>query len=158
MDSDPEVIKFIDGPWSDPLAHRAFVEARTIATYPLGQGYWTLRPRADPSQFLGWVLLIPLDGVGPDIEIGWRLPKAQWGKGYAPEAAAAVLEHGFSVSDVSCVVADIHPENRSSQRVAEKLGFRFLTERFHHGERHFRYVIDRGSSSPRNEGTTHAGM
>jgi RimJ/RimL family protein N-acetyltransferase len=152
MDSDPDVTKFIDGPWSDPVAHRAFVEARTTATYPPGQGYWTLRPRADPRQFLGWVLLIPLDGVGPDIEIGWRLPKAQWGRGYAPEAAAAVLKHGFGTGDFHCVVADIHPDNLSSQRVAEKLGFTFLEQRLHHGERHFRYVIDRGSSSARDEG------
>lgn len=142
MDSDPEVTKFIVGPWSDALAHRAFIEARTMETYPTGQGYWTLRPRADPRQFLGWVFLIPLDSVGRDVEIGWRLPKAHWGNGYAAEAAAAVLTRGFSRGDIDRAVAEIHHGNRNSQRLAEKLGFTFHEERLHHGERHLRYVID----------------
>src|SRR5436309_5252571 len=34
MDRDPDVIRFIAGPWDDPIAHRAFVEQRIFATYP----------------------------------------------------------------------------------------------------------------------------
>lgn len=143
MDRDPEVTKYISGPWSDPEAHRAFVEARTLAAYPQGQGYWVIKPKSRPRSFLGWVLLIPLDGVGPETEVGWRLPRSEWGHGYATEAAAAVLTHGFMIGGLSEVVADIHPRNHNSQRVAEKLRFEFREMRMHHGEEHRRYGLSR---------------
>jgi RimJ/RimL family protein N-acetyltransferase len=68
MDSDPEVIRFIAVPWTDAAEHKAFITARTRGPYPHGQGYWTVRQRSEPARFLGWILLTPLDAVGPDIE------------------------------------------------------------------------------------------
>jgi hypothetical protein len=59
MDSDPEVRRFVAGPWSDPQAHRAFIEARTRGPYPEGMGYWAVCLR-DPR---------PLRGLGaPDSD------------------------------------------------------------------------------------------
>ncbi|MGO1074278.1 GNAT family N-acetyltransferase [Inquilinus sp. CA228] len=121
MDRDPEVVRYIDGPWADPAAHRAFVEARITAAYPDGLGYWTVRTRMPEAAFLGWVLLIPLDGTGPEIEIGWRFNRASWGQGYATEAAAPVLAHARDTLGVA-PIADIHPDNAASMRVAEKSG------------------------------------
>jgi RimJ/RimL family protein N-acetyltransferase len=80
MDREPEVTRFVVGPWSDAAAHRAFIEARTRGPYPPGLGYWTVHRRDDGGSFLGWVLLIPLDGAGPDIEIGWRLRRGAGGR------------------------------------------------------------------------------
>lgn len=121
MDRDPEVVRYIDGPWTDPAAHRRFVEARITAAYPDGLGYWTVRTRTSEAAFLGWVLLIPLDGT--EIEIGWRFTRASWGHGYATEAAAPVLAHARDTLRISAV-ADIHPDNAASMRVAEKIGMR----------------------------------
>lgn len=121
MDRDPEVVRYIDGPWADPAAHRAFVEARITAAYPDGLGYWTVRTRTPEAAFLGWVLLIPFDDT--EIEIGWRFTRASWGRGYATEAAAPVLAHARETLGVAAV-ADIHPDNAASMRVAEKLGLR----------------------------------
>jgi RimJ/RimL family protein N-acetyltransferase len=87
MDRDPEVTRFVIGLWSDLAAHRAFIEERTLGPWPPGLGYWTIVPRSDVVIFLGWLLLIPADGVGPEIEIGWRLRRQFWGKGIAVEAA-----------------------------------------------------------------------
>ncbi|WP_343716620.1 GNAT family N-acetyltransferase [Inquilinus sp.] len=123
MDRDPEVTRYVAGPWADPAAHRGFVEARITAAYPEGLGYWTVRGRTAEARFLGWVPLIPLDGRGPEIEIGWRFNRAAWGQGYATEAAAPVLAHARDpLGDT--VVADIHPDNTASMRVAEKIGLR----------------------------------
>lgn len=50
------------------------------------------------SQFIGWVALTPpafLPEVMPAVEIGWRLAREQWGRGYATEAATAALRFGF---------------------------------------------------------------
>lgn len=127
MDREPEMVRFIaeiGQLLGDPAAHRAFVEARTRGPYPSGLGYWTLRRREEASDFLGWVLLIPINGQGPEVEIGWRLRRAAWGQGYASEAAAAVLRHGLGGLGLPEVVADIDPANLGSIRVAEKIGLR----------------------------------
>jgi RimJ/RimL family protein N-acetyltransferase len=131
MDADPEVTRFVDGPWSDPAAHRAFIEGRTRGPYPPGLGYWTVLHRRDGA-FLGWVLLIPEDAQGPEVEIGWRLVRAAWGRGYATEAAAAVLRHAFVELRLPSVVAVIDPANAASIRVAEKLGLRPAADGLRH--------------------------
>ncbi|WP_020591414.1 GNAT family N-acetyltransferase [Kiloniella laminariae] len=140
MDRDPEVTRYIPGPWKDPQAHRDFVLARMNADYPAGLGYWSVVARAAPEIFLGWVLLLaypdeiltePSDLL-PDsgqVEIGWRFVRAAWGKGYASEAAALILKHALALPGVHEVVADIDPENAGSIRVAEKIGMTFCGER-----------------------------
>jgi RimJ/RimL family protein N-acetyltransferase len=65
-----------------------------------------------------------LDLHGPEIEIGWRLVRAAWGRGYATEAARPVLDHALETLGLGEVIADIDPENAASARVALKLGFR----------------------------------
>lgn len=135
MDREPEVTRFIDGPWNVPsggeeAGHRAFIEARTRGPWPPGLGYWVVEAA---SEFLGWVLLIPEDGEGPEIEIGWRLRRAAWGRGYATEAAAALLSHAFATPGLPRIVAGIAPDNAASLSVARKLGMR-------PGERAGRYV------------------
>jgi RimJ/RimL family protein N-acetyltransferase len=121
MDCDPEVHRFLSLPWSDPLRHRAFVEARTRGPYPAGQGYWTILFQ---DAFVGWILLLPLDTIGPEIEIGWRLRRDAWSQGFATEAAAPILAHGLRSLRLTQVIADIAPENVGSRRVAEKLDMR----------------------------------
>ena len=120
----PEVLRMICGPAADAAAHRAFVEERTRGPYPPGLGYWTIRPRAGDDAFLGWVLLIPVDGEGPEVEIGWRLRPSAWGRGYASEAAAALVRHGLIGLRLPEIIADIDPANLGSIRVAEKIGLR----------------------------------
>jgi RimJ/RimL family protein N-acetyltransferase len=120
----PEVLRMVCGPEADAIAHRAFVEERTRGPYPRGLGYWTICPRAAEDVFLGWVLLIPVDAVGPEVEIGWRLRRSAWGQGYASEAAAVLVPHGLIGLGLPEVIADIDPANLGSIRVAEKIGLR----------------------------------
>ncbi|WCM24689.1 GNAT family N-acetyltransferase [Paraburkholderia bryophila] len=141
MDNDPEVTRFVVGPWGDRLKLRAFVESRTLANYPAGMGYWTIRFRADPTEFLGWILLIPADASGPEIEIGWRLPRKAWGAGIATEAARPVLQHAFARLELPEVVAEIDARNVGSMRVAEKLGLMRRGEVGHEGAVSVRYTV-----------------
>src|SRR5258708_27430268 len=89
MDRDPEVTRHVAGPWSDPHEHRCFVVGRMTHAYPEGLGYWSIFERREPARFIGWVLLIPEDAVGPEVEIGWRLLRDPWGQGMAGEPARA---------------------------------------------------------------------
>jgi RimJ/RimL family protein N-acetyltransferase len=134
MDSDPAVIRFVSGPWSDPIAHRSFIEARTRGPYANGLGYWIVCHQGEAASFLGWVLLIPADGTRSEVEIGWRLRQAEWGRGIATEAAAPLLRHAFVTLDLPEVIAEIDPQNHGSQKVAEKLGLRHMGVVSHEGQ------------------------
>lgn len=139
MDCDPEVTRFVDGPWGDGRRHREFIESRTLACYPPGMGYWTIRNRSDASEFLGWILLIPTDAREPEVEIGWRLPRKAWGSGIATEAALPVLQHATATLGLHTVVAEIDILNLGSLRVAEKLGLVRRGEVLNHGRLSIRY-------------------
>lgn len=63
---------------------------------------------------------LPLQPSG-DTEIGWHFHPDHWGKGYATEAAAAVLAYAFK-NGVPKVVAVTNPANTASQRVCTRIG------------------------------------
>jgi RimJ/RimL family protein N-acetyltransferase len=66
------------------------------------------------------------DDVSPDeVEIGWMLTPAAWGKGYATEAGSAVRDEAFERLGFESIVAVHHPANAASGRVIEKLGMSF---------------------------------
>jgi RimJ/RimL family protein N-acetyltransferase len=149
MDSDPEVVRHIDLPWTDAKSHRAFLHQRITRSYPAGLGYWSVVLKPIPAAFIGWVLLLPYDPAGPDdangpdVEIGWRFLRSAWGNGYASEAGLAVLSHGFEAVGLDRIVADIHPDNTRSIRVAEKLGLRLVGEGKVRGKLLRSYALDR---------------
>ena len=60
-----------------------------------------------------------------DTEIGWHLHPEHWGRGYAVEAASAVLDHAFA-SGLDRVVAVTNPANLASQRVCTRIGMTHL--------------------------------
>ena len=131
MDQDPEVARFIWGEPPEPESYREVLRGRFASDWPPEGGIWTVEERAAPG-CLGWCGLFPLEETGL-IEIGYRyLPKA-WGRGIASEAAARALDHGFRVFGFDPIVAVIHPENRASQRVAEKIGLRRQADGVHYG-------------------------
>ena len=63
-----------------------------------------------------------VDGT-PEVELVYYFSIDNWSKGYATEAARAVLAHGFGPLGLSRIIAIIEPENEASERVAIKLGF-----------------------------------
>ena len=63
-----------------------------------------------------------LPDVSPCVEIGWRLAKDEWNKGYATEAAHAALNHGLAQNGMSKIYSFCQTENIGSQRLADKLG------------------------------------
>ncbi len=58
----------------------------------------------------------------PCVEVGWRLARAYWGRGYAPEAASRAIAHGFGPLGLDEIVSFTAVANLRSRRVMEKLG------------------------------------
>ncbi|MCA8200345.1 GNAT family N-acetyltransferase [Burkholderia sp. AU33545] len=143
MDRDPEVTRYISGPWHDPDEHRRFVTHRITRAYPPGLGYWSIFEKAAPDAFIGWILLIPdYAGGARDVEIGWRLVRAEWGRGIACEAATAVVRHAFDTVRLPRVIADIAEANTGSLNVARKLGMRRVSV-VHDGIPYVRHRLER---------------
>ena len=96
-----------------------------------------------------------LPGILPDgtHEVGWRLVHRQWGKGFATEAARALLDHGFNARKLPEIVAFAVGENHRSIAVMQRLGMSHDPTRDfdhpgvsdHHRElkRHVLYAITR---------------
>ncbi|MEM1275521.1 MAG: GNAT family N-acetyltransferase [Pseudomonadota bacterium] len=124
MDCEPGTTEWIDGPWDGTEAHRSFIRERINGLYPLGMGYWVITRKNQSDEFLGWVLMIPEDAIGPEIEIGWRLVTSARRLGYATEAAQAIVAHGFETLGLNCLIADMYRANTASMGVARKLGMR----------------------------------
>jgi RimJ/RimL family protein N-acetyltransferase len=57
------------------------------------------------------------------LTLGYALAPEAWGKGLATEAASAVIDAGFTLTNVLEMLATAHVENPASRRVLEKCGF-----------------------------------
>ena len=87
-----------------------------------GYGMWAVEERTTGSM-VGRVGFIDPEGW-PGFELGWMIDRSRWGRGYAPEAAAAALCFARDVLRKDRVISLIRPANAASIRVAEKIGAR----------------------------------
>lgn len=64
----------------------------------------------------------------PCIEIGWRLKRDAWGKGYATEGAKACLKYGFTELNFKEVYSFTAKINKPSEKVMKKIGMQYVKE------------------------------
>ncbi|MGW0932038.1 GNAT family N-acetyltransferase [Streptomyces sp. NPDC002644] len=131
LDGDPEVMRFING--GRPTS-REVIGTRTLPRllhdYPCWgtRGYWAAEEKATGA-FLGWFEFRPLDEHDAAVvELGYRLNKASWGRGYATEGSRALIRKGFTELGVRRVTANTMTVNSRSRRVMEKSGLTFFRD------------------------------
>ena len=119
---DPEV-RFFTGGIHPPETMDEFVRQR-IEHHARGE--LRLLPLIEKSSgdIVGSCGFQPFDG-GPEIEIGWMLARAWWGKGYATEMSRAVLKYGLEEMKLARILASIDPRNIRSIAVVNRLGMRY---------------------------------
>ncbi len=103
---------------------RAYILNGPVASYERhGFGLWLieLKETCAPAGVCG---LLKRDAL-EDVDIGYSLVPEYWSRGYAFEAASAVLAHARARLGLRRVVAITDAENQSSIRLLEKLGFRY---------------------------------
>ncbi|AYN26107.1 MULTISPECIES: GNAT family N-acetyltransferase [Buttiauxella] len=123
MNASPEVMRYFPNTRTREESDN-MVNAVEQILADKGWGLWAVEEKSSGA-FIGFVgLNIPGYELpfSPVIEIGWRLDKPFWGKGYAPEAARKALEIGFNQYAMDEIVAFTALENQPSQRVMEKIG------------------------------------
>ena len=129
LDSDPDVMRYITGGRPTPREQvRDEVLPAFLAYYErfAGYGFWAAVDKAT-GQFLGWFHLRPPEGANPDEpELGYRLLRSAWGKGYATEGSRALIRKAFTELGARRVYAETMAVNRGSWRVMEKVGMRLV--------------------------------
>jgi ribosomal-protein-alanine N-acetyltransferase len=119
--SDPEVARYLPrAAMTDPVEALQRVQ-KLASLYPEGI-IWAIVPR-DSAAIAGTVLLFNFVKPHFRAELGYELGKAHWGKGFATEAASAVIDFAFNSVGLHSLEAHIDPANIGSRRVLEKLGF-----------------------------------
>lgn len=127
LHADPEVMRYIGN--GRPV-QRAIVEHDTLPRLlreyrelPTGFGCFAATEKS-AGTFLGWFSLRPATSIGraSRSELGYRLHRAVWGRGYATEGAQAVVRYAFTHLRVERIVATTMTVNVASRRVMEKAG------------------------------------
>ena len=140
--ADPAVTQWI----GDRRTAQTLTEARDrlqqyrdrFYTHQDGTGAWAVVEKAS-AQAIGTILLKELpDAQGEptqDFEIGWHFGQASWGKGFATEAAEAIINYGFQQLGLDALYAVTLPHNHRSIRVTQRLGMTplGLTHRYYEG-------------------------
>jgi ribosomal-protein-alanine N-acetyltransferase len=125
LSADPEVMEHFPATLSH--VEVALLIARLEAGFERdGYGFWAVELRGEGT-VAGFVGLSPVPGdipLAPAVEIGWRLARAQWGRGIAHEAATAALAHGFGPLGLDEIVAYTAATNQRSRHLMERLGMR----------------------------------
>jgi RimJ/RimL family protein N-acetyltransferase len=128
---DAEVMQFLGGVTDEPAEDA--IERWRARWLTNGLGHFVAVRRVD-ERVLGRVGFVVWDtavwrnctraeaGEHAQEELGWALAREHWGCGYATEGARAVRDWVRREGGVGRLISLIHPDNRPSQRVAEKLG------------------------------------
>lgn len=124
MESDPALFRYEPGPYT-PEQTRSRLETsidwdkdQPRKRYKFGI---TIRPE---DRVIGRLSLSMITPEAREWEIGWTVNNREWGKGYATEAAQAVMVFAFKTLNIHRLIAFCHAENAASARVMEKIGMR----------------------------------
>ncbi len=127
--ADAEVMHFGDGVQTDAWIHTWLLQ--TLENYYKN---WGFGPYAvvekETCQMIGYCGLFYFAELAgqAEVELGYRLAKVHWGKGYATEAAIAIREYAIKTLSLTRLVALIDPSNAASLKVAKKLGMSYEKE------------------------------
>src|SRR5512143_1992882 len=117
LDADPEVMRYVNGGKPSPRD-----ETERIVRRSLGHR-WVAFER-DGDAFVGWFGLRP---AGPhERELGYRLPRACWGRGLATEGSLALIDLAFTGLGARRVLAHTMTVNAASRAVMERCGLRYV--------------------------------
>lgn len=140
MHRDPEVMATLGGVRSDAVTQDV-LDQLMAHWAEHGFGYWMARD-ATSGAFVGrGGLREVVIGGGPEMEIGYALMPAYWGRGLASELARACVRIGFEVLGRDDLVAFTLPTNARSRRVMQGVGFTFERDVIWAGMPHVLYRL-----------------
>jgi len=133
MNADPEVMKYYPSTLTTNESNQLADQLREIIQ-SRGWGLWALELKAS-GEFIGYTGLHDIDDqlpFAPGIEIGWRLSKEFWGKGYATEAAKEVLRFALISLQQEKIFSFTSMANNRSVSLMERIGMKDTDSNFDH--------------------------
>lgn len=133
INEDPEVMEHYPSILNEEESNSFAKKLEALIT-KIGWGFWAVELKSN-KQFIGFVGLHKPEAdlpFTPCTEIGWRLSKKHWGKGYATEAANAALKYAFEILQLDEVVSFTSPQNIKSKSVMERLNMVDTQQNFEH--------------------------
>jgi RimJ/RimL family protein N-acetyltransferase len=133
MNADPQVMKYFPAIPSVDESNALAMRIESLISEQ-GWGLWAIEEK-DSGCFIGFTgLHTPKSELpcAPCIEIGWRLARLYWGKGYAYEAAIAALDVAFRQLMCAQVFSFTAMANRRSQALMQRLGMVNTGQNFEH--------------------------
>jgi len=133
LNADPAVMEFFPSLQSRE-ASDASINAWQSQFASQGWSNWAVELRSS-GEFLGFTgLSVPRRVLpfSPCVEVGWRLAREHWGRGYATEAARAALEVGFTRLALPEIVSFTSVRNVRSRAVMERIGMSNANQDFEH--------------------------
>ena len=124
LNSDPDIVKYVHEPVLDnEVQAKEILINNILPQYKLNRGRWAIHTKTN-YDFIGWCGLKYIKET--DItDLGYRLIKTAWGKGYATEAAQYTLIYGLRDLKIETITGMAHIENIASLKVLEKIGMKF---------------------------------
>lgn len=123
INSDPRVMEFYPVRRTRAQSDEMLDRLRPIIEETgMGWAAVTLKETREPIGFAGLATVRFDAAFAPAVEIGWRLAPEHWGKGYATEAAEALLAHGFQELDLARIVSFAVWNNHRSTAVMQRIG------------------------------------
>jgi ribosomal-protein-alanine N-acetyltransferase len=124
LNSDPLVMQFTgDSPFANiHEAEKLIRERLQFQQNTFGMSRLTVLLK--DGTYLGWCGLKYFP-ENDEVDIGYRLLRKHWGKGYATEASKAALKHGFETLKLERIIGKAMPANVKSLKVLQKLGMTF---------------------------------
>jgi len=123
LQSNARVLRYWDSPpWTERGQAVRFISVCRQMEQE-GSGVRLAIERLDDQAFIGWCSLSKWNPDYRSAKVGYCLAEAAWGKGFATEAARALLQWAFDTLDLNRVQSEADTRNTASGRVLEKLGF-----------------------------------
>ncbi len=118
--ADPDVMRWIgDGSTKTAKQSENSIRLFECAWQRHGFGLFAIELKAT-GEMIGFAGLSLPDFL-PEVELGWRLAKHHWGRGYATEAARSALDFARHELVLQNIISICQVGNTASLRVAEKL-------------------------------------
>ncbi len=122
LNADPEVMRYFPSPLTRQESDALGEQVQAIIAQR-GWGLWAVEV-IEGAPFIGFVGLNEARFEAhftPAVEVGWRLARGHWGRGYATEAASAAIAFGFEELRLDEIVSFTAAVNERSRQVMQRL-------------------------------------
>lgn len=138
LDQDAEVMRYINGGKASTMIDIINVTIPRLMSYRNVETGWGIYSVfvSQTNEYIGWILVRPMDFFGDtpefdNLEIGWRFKASSWGKGYATEAAQAIMDGIGEQTDIERFSAIALEDNEASIKIMKKLGMEYVKTDIH---------------------------